>query len=337
MNIQNRINELRVTCGKGVGDLSRDEVAALAVSFRDPSGRCSAHVDGDSLMFVGPDWNHTMYWPGSNAERLEIHFWCFVDNVRDEARCMTKRLTQRAAAELYKEFGGKVSAAKVKGSVSFGIADGLFGRIRGVATLRQKGGHGVIVQLVTDGFSRAASALHRAAKRIAAALGFNEIVDSAGAVLYKTALRKRVTRQIEQAEAFAFVAKHHRHHQPPRGHVFSVGAFDEDGQLRGVAVVGRPVARGLDNGRCAEVTRVATDGLRNACSRLYAMSRAGAAALGFTSIITYTLPCEGGASLRASGWQLDGQAGGGSWDCASRPRTDKAPTDIKHRWSLQLA
>ncbi|WP_372476957.1 XF1762 family protein [Streptomyces olivaceus] len=40
----------------------------------------------------------------------------------------------------------------------------------------------------------------------------------------------------------------HRHHPPPAGPIFAVGAADETGILRAVAIVGRPVARHLDDG-----------------------------------------------------------------------------------------
>ena len=55
-------------------------------------------------------------------------------------------------------------------------------------------------------------------------------------------------------EANAFVAQHHRHHQPVVGHKYSIGC-ESDGDVVGVAIVGRPVARGLDDGRTLEVTR----------------------------------------------------------------------------------
>ena len=71
------------------------------------------------------------------------------------------------------------------------------------------------------------------------------------------------------AEANAFVSKHHRHHKPIPGAKFSV-AVAQNGEIVGVAMVGRPVARMLDDGLTLEVNRVATDGTRNACSILYA-------------------------------------------------------------------
>ncbi len=71
------------------------------------------------------------------------------------------------------------------------------------------------------------------------------------------------------AEANAFVAQHHRHHKPVTGHKFSIGCM-ENGRLVGVAIVGRPVSRYLDNGFTLEVNRLCTDGAKNACSMLYA-------------------------------------------------------------------
>jgi hypothetical protein len=42
-------------------------------------------------------------------------------------------------------------------------------------------------------------------------------------------------------QASAYVADHHRHHKPPRGTKFVLGvAREEDGDLVGVAMVGRP-------------------------------------------------------------------------------------------------
>lgn len=135
------------------------------------------------------------------------------------------------------------------------------------------------------------------------------------------------------AEANRFIAQHHRHHKPVVGHKFSIGAVKSD-QLVGVAIVGRPVSRIRDDGMTLEVTRLTTDGTRNACSFLYGAAARAAFALGYRRIGTYTLPNEGGASLRASGWKLIGERGGGSWSCPSRPRTDRHPTEPKLLWEL---
>lgn len=134
-------------------------------------------------------------------------------------------------------------------------------------------------------------------------------------------------------DANAFVTRLHRHHQPVRGHKFSLGA-ELGAQLVGIAIIGRPVARMLQDGKTLEVTRLCTDGTRNACSFLYGAAARATFALGYERIGTYTLPDEGGASLRATGWKLLGQRGGGSWSREDRPRTDKHPTQPKLRWEM---
>jgi hypothetical protein len=126
---------------------------------------------------------------------------------------------------------------------------------------------------------------------------------------------------IDFAEANAFVEKFHRHHKPIQGCKFCVAVSDGD-KVVGVAIVGRPVARLLDNGWTLEVNRCCTDGTKNACSMLYSAAWRAAKALGYMRLITYTLPEEGGSSLRASNWRCLGLRGGGNWNVKSRPRID---------------
>lgn len=138
---------------------------------------------------------------------------------------------------------------------------------------------------------------------------------------------------VTQAEAKEFIRLHHRHHRPSVGDVFRVAVADGDRGIVGVAMVGRPVARALQDGWTLEVTRVATDGTANACSMLYGAAWRAARALGYRRLVTYTLPEEGGASLRASNWSIVAEtAGGGRWDCKSRPRVDLHPLQTKIRW-----
>ena len=80
-------------------------------------------------------------------------------------------------------------------------------------------------------------------------------------------------------EANAFVAANHRHHKPVISHVFSIAVSDEH-SVRGVAMVGRPVSRMLDDGVTLEVNRCCTDGAKNACSMLYGAAWRAAKALG---------------------------------------------------------
>jgi hypothetical protein len=143
----------------------------------------------------------------------------------------------------------------------------------------------------------------------------------------------RVT-PITLEEANAFVQLLHRHHKPVPGAKFSIAVSDEADRVRGVAIVGRPVARNSDNGWTLEVNRCCTDGAKNACSMLYGAAWRAAKAMGYQRLVTYTLPEEGGASLRAAGWTLLGLRGGGNWNVASRPRIDTAEAlrGQKHLW-----
>ena len=128
--------------------------------------------------------------------------------------------------------------------------------------------------------------------------------------------------------AAEFVLRHHRHHTPPVGHKFSIGAAAND-QLVGVVIVGRPVARRRDDGQTLEVTRLCTDGHPNACSFLYGAAARAAFALGYRRIGTYILKREAGASLAAAGWKLIAETPGKSWSVPSRPRDDKHPIEPK--------
>ena len=137
------------------------------------------------------------------------------------------------------------------------------------------------------------------------------------------------------SEASAFILQHHRHHLPPVGHKFSIGVADDSGEICGVACASRPVSRHLDDGWTLEISRVATNGTRNTCSFLYGAVKRAGKAMGYKRFVTYTLPEEGGASLRGAGWMLFSEAaGGGSWHTpnSGRPRVDKHPTQLKLRW-----
>jgi hypothetical protein len=141
---------------------------------------------------------------------------------------------------------------------------------------------------------------------------------------------------VELAEANDFVARLHRHHKPVRGHRFSVGATKQ-GQLVGVAIVGRPVARAVDQRAIVEVLRLCTDGTANACSFLYGLCARVAGDLGYARIQTYILDTEPGASLRAAGWEMVARVKGRDWNRPSRGgrRTDQPMVD-KQRWERRL-
>jgi hypothetical protein len=132
-------------------------------------------------------------------------------------------------------------------------------------------------------------------------------------------------------EANAFVTRLHRHHGPARGCLFCV-AVALGGHIVGVAIVGRPVSRMLQDGYTAEVTRVCTNGTEHAPSKLYGACWRVAQQLGYRRMVTYVLDTEPGTTLKAAGWKCYGDAGGGSWSREGRPRVDLHPTQIKLRW-----
>lgn len=122
-------------------------------------------------------------------------------------------------------------------------------------------------------------------------------------------------------DACGFVTMWHRSHKPPVGCKFCVGVADDDDVLRGVAIIGRPVARVLDDRMTLEVTRTATDGTKNVNSMLYGAAARAAFAMGFRKVITYTQGAESGVSLSAANWRVVAQrAPRSGWDTPSRPR-----------------
>lgn len=139
------------------------------------------------------------------------------------------------------------------------------------------------------------------------------------------------------AQAKEFIANYHRHNAPPQGHKFSIGLQDDDG-LIGVVTVGRPVARALDDGFTAEVTRCCVlPDKKNANSMLYGAAVRAAKAMGYKKVYTYTLPEESGSSLKASGFTKDGVTDSHKhgWDTPARRRevcVDGYPVGQKIRW-----
>lgn len=132
-------------------------------------------------------------------------------------------------------------------------------------------------------------------------------------------------------EAQCFVELNHSHHGAPIGWLFGVAVNDGE-KIVGVAMAGRPVARMFDDGWTVEITRCCTDHTQHVASKLYGALVRAARALGYTRVITYTLKSESGDSLKAAGWKVIAEAGGGSWHRKSRPRVDTHPTEQKLLW-----
>ncbi|QNK41851.1 XF1762 family protein [Caproicibacter fermentans] len=140
---------------------------------------------------------------------------------------------------------------------------------------------------------------------------------------------------VSLAEANEFVRRYHRHHRPVVGHKFSIGCTDGE-KIVGVAIVGRPVSRYLDDGWTLEVTRLCTDGTRNACSMLYAAAWRAARAMGYKKVITYILKSENGASVKAAGYKCVGEAGGLRWTGKRKPSVDLYPEQMKLKFEKEV-
>ena len=144
-------------------------------------------------------------------------------------------------------------------------------------------------------------------------------------------------RPIGLKEANEFVAEHHRHHKPTVGHKFSISCYDNaGGAICGVAICGRPVSRYLDDGFTLEINRLCTDGTKNACSILYGACARIAKNMGYKKIITYILKSENGASLKASNFVCEGEAGGEIWTGKRSGRDNGVPKEKKQRWVKYL-
>ena len=139
-------------------------------------------------------------------------------------------------------------------------------------------------------------------------------------------------RPIHLKPAREFVERYHRHNIPPVGGKFAVACYADD-DLCGVAICGRPTARRSDDGETLEIYRNCTDGTRNACSKLYGACLRVAKNMGYKRVITYTLASENGASLRASNFEYEGEAGGVAWTGSRKRDYYISPEEMKNRWA----
>ena len=94
------------------------------------------------------------------------------------------------------------------------------------------------------------------------------------------------------------------------------------------------------------MTRLCTDGTRNACSTLYAACARRAKLEGYEKIVTFILQSEPGTSLKAAGWTLESaKAGKPKWNkqrYADKPvqlslfPKKEPPAEYKQRWAKAL-
>lgn len=142
-------------------------------------------------------------------------------------------------------------------------------------------------------------------------------------------------RPITLREANAFVTDFHRHHKATVGCKFAIGLFQENTMI-GCAICGRPVGRFLDDGLTLEINRLCTNGEKNACSMLYGASVRVAKAMGYKKVITYILASENGASLKASNFICEGEAGGKMWTGKRSGKDNGVPKEMKKRYVYHI-
>lgn len=144
-------------------------------------------------------------------------------------------------------------------------------------------------------------------------------------------------RPVKWREAKAFVEQYHRHLPHITGWLFGCSVWCGE-RMVGCVVVGRPVARHLDDGQTAEIVRcVVLDGCKNAASMLYARARRAAFALGYRRVITYTREDEPGTSLRAAGFDAAADCKVQVWNRPSRNRARQLPVIGKKRWEARCS
>jgi hypothetical protein len=138
-----------------------------------------------------------------------------------------------------------------------------------------------------------------------------------------------------------FVEKWHRHSARTNndGGKYAIG-LEVAGQLVGVAIVGRPVARLLQHDGAAELTRLCTspEAPKGSESKLYARAKRIWQLMGGTTLHTYTLKKESGASMRGAGMKEPAaEVQKQQW---TRPSRQRAERDIyeepKVRWTETL-
>jgi hypothetical protein len=136
-----------------------------------------------------------------------------------------------------------------------------------------------------------------------------------------------------------FVEKHHRHSARTSndGGKFAIG-LEVDGDLVGVAIVGRPVARLLQQPGTAELLRCcvipnaptgSAKTLNSRCKRIWQL-------MGGTRLVTYTLLSERGGSLLGTGFAPEASVPGRRWNGSKNGDRDLA-AEPKIRWGATLA
>jgi len=141
-------------------------------------------------------------------------------------------------------------------------------------------------------------------------------------------------------KANQIIKEFHRHNDVVVGCRYCLAALHED-EIVGVAVVGRPLSRRLDDELTAEITRVCVkdNAPKNTNSFLYGRCWRVWQQMGGKRMITYTLQEESGSSLKAVNWKIIGETGGWEqnkgWttrESNKQKQMDMFNKDTKRKW-----
>lgn len=136
---------------------------------------------------------------------------------------------------------------------------------------------------------------------------------------------------IALSEANDFIKKKHRHNGCVVGHKMSFGLY-RNGELCGVAILGRPTSRHLQDKGYLEITRVCViDNVPNGCSKLYGAAVKQAKKFDAFGVVTFTLMSERGSSVKAANFKLDAENVGGKKWTGKRKYVSKTG-ELKRRW-----
>jgi len=139
---------------------------------------------------------------------------------------------------------------------------------------------------------------------------------------------------INARQANDYVRAFHRHNRPVVRCICQLAVADDEGLIRGVAIIEVPKAMMLMDRWTAELSRTCTDGTRNANSMLYGAAWRAVRGLGYRRLVTYTQCAETGSSLRAAGWTRAATVRAREgWSRPSRPRDDSNYLSVdRYRW-----
>jgi hypothetical protein len=141
-------------------------------------------------------------------------------------------------------------------------------------------------------------------------------------------------------EANDFIESHHRHNGRTSrdGGKYAIGC-EHDTHLVGVAIVGRPLSRILDDNFTTEILRtcVLDNAPKGTNSFLYGRCWRIWQQMGGTRMVTYTLESESGSSLKGAGWNMKAVCKGhkNGWSSADRDRVwQPIYGQTKFRWEV---